>query len=187
MHPDSSSISVAIAPHSEQRWDDLRRAMESTRRQTTPPQTIVVDHNWNLLECLRGELVDTKRIRITKTAGHAAFRCATHAARGEIVAFLNDDTSPSREWLERLLAHNGIEGAGRPALIDGTPLGRTKGAAATGYDPATRERFREGRQYWSHRSVRRGLGGFATWSSPSSISLFGPCSVRWFVAAAACM
>jgi hypothetical protein len=45
----------------------------------------------------------------------------------------------------------------------------------------------EGRQYWCHLPVRRGLGGSAEWSSPSSISLFGLCSVRWFVAAAGCI
>jgi hypothetical protein len=45
----------------------------------------------------------------------------------------------------------------------------------------------EGRQYWCHLSVRRGLGGSEGWSSPSSISLFGLCLVRWFVAAAGCM
>ena len=45
----------------------------------------------------------------------------------------------------------------------------------------------EGHQYWCHLPVSRGLGGSAAWSSPSSISLFELCSVRWFVAAAGCM
>jgi hypothetical protein len=34
-------------------------------------------------------------------------------------------------------------------------------------------------------SSGEGLGRSAAWPSPSSTSLFGPCSVRWYVAAAA--
>ena len=45
--------------------------------------------------------------------------------------------------------------------------------------------FREGRQYRCRCSRARGLGGSAAWPSPSSISLFGPCWARLFVAGAA--
>src|SRR5260370_14724982 len=95
-------ISVIICAYTEDRWGDLVASVESVRRQTLPPGEVivVVDHNPRLLrraqEHLQGVVVventDVRGLRGARNSGIAA-------ARGEIMAFLDDDAVAVPEWL----------------------------------------------------------------------------------------
>ena len=100
-------ISVIICAYTGDRWDDLVASVESVRCQTLPPGEVivVVDHNPRLLrraqEHLQGVVVventDVRGLRGARNSGIAA-------ARGEIMAFLDDDAVAVPDWLLFLCA-----------------------------------------------------------------------------------
>ena len=99
------SFSVVICAYTEDRWDDLRRAVASVQRQTLPAvETIVViDHNPELFVRSRRELPEAVGIQNEGRRGLSGARnTGVAAARGEVVAFLDDDALAEPDWLERL-------------------------------------------------------------------------------------
>lgn len=105
--PAPRDVSVIIAAYSPDRWEGLIRATRSALRQDPPPREVilVVDHNEWLLARARRRLVDVRVIANTGERGLAGARNAgVQAARGEIVAFLDDDAEAQPNWLARLIA-----------------------------------------------------------------------------------
>lgn len=99
------TFSVVICAYTMERWDDLLRAVESVRRQTRPPLEIIVVIDGN--EQLRGraalELSDLAVLPNVQGAGLSGGRgTGAAAARGAIVAFLDDDAIADPNWLEEL-------------------------------------------------------------------------------------
>jgi glycosyltransferase involved in cell wall biosynthesis len=107
--------SVVICTYSEARLDDVSRAITSVQVQTLRPleTIVVVDHNEPL------------RQRLLALAGEANVTASRHApglsgarntglelARGDVVAFLDDDAVADAEWLERLLSGYGEDTVG---------------------------------------------------------------------------
>ena len=99
------SISVIICVYTEDRWDHICAAVESIRAQSVPSTELilVVDHN----EELFARLVDTQPgvmvIRNREARGLSGARnTAVAAAKGEIIAFLDDDAFAQSDWLELL-------------------------------------------------------------------------------------
>ena len=125
------SISVVICAYTEDRWSDVLRAIRSVRTQDTPAlETIaVVDHNPALLERIVAEELDGLIvIANTEARGLSGARnSGVSRARGDIVAFLDDDAWAEPDWLTRLLALYGerdVIGAGGsiiPAWQSGRP------------------------------------------------------------------
>ncbi len=101
-----TDVSVVTCAYSEDRWDDLVRAVESVQAQTCPPlETIlVIDHNDRLLERARERFPE---MRVEANAGargaSAARNTACAIVRGEIIAFLDDDARATDTWLEELM------------------------------------------------------------------------------------
>ena len=103
----SSSVSVVICCYTEQRWDDLVGAIESVRRQTTPPleTVLVVDHNPALLERIGAEMDSVLVVASRGRQGLAGARnTGVEESRGDIIVFLDDDAAAEPEWLEALVS-----------------------------------------------------------------------------------
>jgi GT2 family glycosyltransferase len=107
MPPALPSATVVICAYTERRWDDLHAAVRSVAEQTAAPlETVVVcDHNEALLERVRRELPGVGAVAAEGPRGLSGARNAgVRAARGEVVAFLDDDAVAAPDWLASLLA-----------------------------------------------------------------------------------
>uniref|UniRef100_UPI0015860E46 glycosyltransferase family 2 protein n=1 Tax=Streptomyces sp. TRM64462 TaxID=2741726 RepID=UPI0015860E46 len=99
-------FTVVICVYTEDRWDDILAAVGSVRRQSRPAleTLLVVDHNPALLERLTKEYGDdVEEVRVLANAGPRGLSAGRNtgiaAARGDIVAFLDDDAVAERDWL----------------------------------------------------------------------------------------
>jgi glycosyltransferase involved in cell wall biosynthesis len=130
MTPGTLDVSVVICAYTEARWNDLVAAVESVQQQSAPPREIVVviDHNTGLLERVRMHLPDVVAVENKETRGLSGARNSGVAvARGEVIAFLDDDAVAAPDWLAHLNAGYGeplvlgVGGIIKPMWIDGRP------------------------------------------------------------------
>lgn len=99
-------ISVVICAFSDERFDDLCRAIRSLRGQTVAPDELVVaiDRNPALLR-RASELPDVVAVANTAHPGAGGARnSGVAASTGELIAFVDDDVVATPDWLERLIA-----------------------------------------------------------------------------------
>jgi GT2 family glycosyltransferase len=100
-------ISVVICAFSERRWRDLGAAIGSVHRQTRPAREIIVviDPHGQLVARARSAWPDVLVVPNKHTRGLASARnTGASLARGDVVAFLDDDAQAHERWLERLAA-----------------------------------------------------------------------------------
>lgn len=100
-------VSVVICAYTEHRWDDLVIAVKSVKHQTLSAHEIIVviDHNPSLLERAQTDLPETLIVENSEPRGLSGARNSGIAvARGDIIAFLDDDAQAAPDWLEHLLA-----------------------------------------------------------------------------------
>jgi GT2 family glycosyltransferase len=105
--PASESISVVICAYADERWDDLLSAIDSVADQRVAAREtiVVIDHNDALLRRLRPARPHVIALSSSGVRGLSGARnTGVGAARGSVVAFLDDDARADRGWLERLLA-----------------------------------------------------------------------------------
>ena len=126
------TVSVVVCAYTEERWADLVAAIDSCRAQTYAPleTVVVVDHNAELLERLRRERPDVVAVVNDEQPGLSGARnSGVRAARGEIVAFIDDDAVAAPDWLEFLVdayadpAVIGVGGRIEPVWPDRRPAG----------------------------------------------------------------
>ena len=105
---DSSPLafSVVICAYSDERWDDLLAAIASVREQHLRPEQIIVviDHNPGLLDRLQqvGEPGITLIPNSQQRGLSGARNSGIAAARGDVIAFLDDDAMAAPDWLRWL-------------------------------------------------------------------------------------
>jgi GT2 family glycosyltransferase len=110
--------SVVVRTYDPGRWADLVAAVGSVRRQTVRPGEIVVvvDHNPALLERARQALPEAVVVENGDAPGASGgMNSGIAAARGDVVAFLDDDAVAEPDWLRELLrpyADPGVLGVG---------------------------------------------------------------------------
>ena len=104
----SLTVSVIICCYTEERLHDIKEAVSSLHRQTRPAEEIIlaVDNNSTLHESLKAELRGRVSVVLNDTARGL---CATRntgmaAARGDLVAYLDDDAVAEPEWLANLVS-----------------------------------------------------------------------------------
>jgi glycosyltransferase involved in cell wall biosynthesis len=103
----STSASVIIAAHTFQRCESLTQAVGSAIEQQPQPYEVivVVDNNPDLHEWVRMRLPDVVPVNHLGPGGASATRNAgARAARGSILAFLDDDAVARPDWLRNLTA-----------------------------------------------------------------------------------
>jgi glucosyl-dolichyl phosphate glucuronosyltransferase len=111
-------VSVIVCAWDDRRWDDLAAAVASVAAQTLPAleTIVVVDHNDDLLARVRRELLGVVTLANAAERGLAGARnTGVDHARGEALAFLDDDAVADERWLERLeaaYADPGVLGVG---------------------------------------------------------------------------
>jgi GT2 family glycosyltransferase len=102
------TVSVVVCTYTEDRFDDLSRAIDSLLGQSLPPAevVVVVDHNPALLERVRRTWA-TPRLTAVGNTGPKGLSGARNtglaSAGGEVVAFLDDDAVAAPDWLACLL------------------------------------------------------------------------------------
>jgi GT2 family glycosyltransferase len=100
-------VSVVICAHSEARWEVLAKAVASAQAQRTPPREIlvVIDHNPALLDRVRESLPGVVAVENDGPRGTSGSRnSGIAAARGAVLAFLDDDAIAAPDWIAELLA-----------------------------------------------------------------------------------
>jgi glucosyl-dolichyl phosphate glucuronosyltransferase len=107
MRPSSTdpTVSVVICSYADWRWADLARARASVAAQLTPGDEliVVVDHNASLLARAAAEFAGAHVIANAGKQGLSDARnTGVEAARGDVVAFLDDDAAARPGWLEGL-------------------------------------------------------------------------------------
>ncbi len=126
----SPSVSVVICCYTERRWIDIVAAVESVRRQTTPPHEtlLVVDHNPALLQRIRAQIDDVIVVANRGRQGLAGARnTGVEESTGDVIVFLDDDAAAEPDWLEALVApydDPGVLGVGgwiEPSWSEGRP------------------------------------------------------------------
>jgi GT2 family glycosyltransferase len=102
-----TAVSVVVCAYTEARWEALRAVVGALADQTLEPAEVVVviDHNPDLLDRVRRDLPGvTARPNATRRGLSGARNTGVTAASSPIVAFLDDDALPARDWLARLVA-----------------------------------------------------------------------------------
>lgn len=97
------SISVVICVYTEKRWRDILAAVESVRQQTAKCLEIIiaVDYNPGLRDRLAEALPDVIVVDNKEAQGLSGGRNTGIAiARGDVVAFLDDDAVADPDWLK---------------------------------------------------------------------------------------
>ena len=130
------TVSVVICAYTIDRWEDLKQAVVSVRKQTEAADEIVlvIDHCPELLTQaeLLAELLSCRIIVIPNRFGQGlsgARNTGTAVAHGDIVAFLDDDAVADPDWLTRIVNHYedpqvlGVCGMVRPDWEDERPRG----------------------------------------------------------------
>jgi glucosyl-dolichyl phosphate glucuronosyltransferase len=101
-------ISVVICAYTEDRWDQVCAAIDSVRAQSLPSNDVivVVDHNRSLFERLAATVQGAGDVRVAENREAKGLSGARNTgsalARGEIVAFLDDDAVAHPDWLKFL-------------------------------------------------------------------------------------
>jgi glycosyltransferase involved in cell wall biosynthesis len=118
MPADAPATSVVVSTYDEKRWEDLVACLESLRGQGTAPleTIVVVDHNPALLKRVGETFPEVRAVANERPRGLAGARnTGAEAARGEVIAFIDDDARAEPAWIERLIACFGpreVVGAG---------------------------------------------------------------------------
>lgn len=110
----STSVSVVICAYTLKRWEMLEASVASCLRQTALPDELIVciDHNPDLLakcQAAAPKWGEGSPVGLTVVANRfdgrlgSARTTAVNLATGDIVAFLDDDASAERDWLENLV------------------------------------------------------------------------------------
>jgi glycosyltransferase involved in cell wall biosynthesis len=127
---DRLSVSVVTCAYTEARWSDLAAAIDSARHQTRPPEEIilVIDHNDKLRERAEQAFPDVLVTPNSRSRGASGSRnTGIGLARGEVIAFLDDDARATQTWLAELLGPfaeqrvAGVGGDARPVWPSARP------------------------------------------------------------------
>jgi glycosyltransferase involved in cell wall biosynthesis len=102
----ANDVSVVICAYTEDRWDQICAAVDSVCAQSLPSVEIilVIDHNSALFERATACMTNVTVVANEQAKGLSGARNTGAArARGEIIAFLDDDAVADEDWLKFLV------------------------------------------------------------------------------------
>jgi hypothetical protein len=102
------SVSAVVCAYTDERWEQLERAVDSLLVQSTRPLEIIVviDHNRALQRRAAERWPGCIVVRNRYAQGLSGARnTGVEVARGEVVAFLDDDAAVPSTWVEQLTGH----------------------------------------------------------------------------------
>lgn len=117
-------MSVVICAFTEARWNQLTDAVSSVHMQNPGALEciVVIDHNEALWKRAAGGLIGCRVVRNTYERGLSGARnTGAQCARGDIIAFIDDDARAQPGWLAALVMpyrQAGVVGTGGVALAD---------------------------------------------------------------------
>jgi len=100
------SVSTVISTYTTKRLHDVVRCISSLKRQTLPPAEIilVLDPRKELVEFYKSHVPFEVRMIVSNDVGLSHARnTGVKNAKGEIVAFIDDDATANEKWLENLV------------------------------------------------------------------------------------
>ena len=123
-------VSVVVSTYSEDRLGYVRECLQSLKRQSVPPVEVilVLDPRPSLVEFYQSRLSGDVRIIASDGFGLSNARNAgVKSARGDIVAFIDDDAVADVDWISNLFGGYenpevvGVGGYITPVWEDGSP------------------------------------------------------------------
>lgn len=125
-----SRVTVIICAYTEDRWNELVLSLKSMQaQQLQPAQTIlVIDHNHQLYQRACKEFPNVQVVENTNEQGLSGARnCGISLAKGDILAFIDEDAVAAPDWLSVLAAayrDDSVIGTGgliQPAWVEQKP------------------------------------------------------------------
>ncbi len=108
---ESGAATVAIRAFTEDRLQATTEAIESALAQSMRPDEVlvVIDHNPGLLDLIRSRFSDVESVRVIANERRQGIgggsNTALLRARGDYIAFLDDDAVADPEWLKSMVSH----------------------------------------------------------------------------------
>ncbi|MGY4708625.1 glycosyltransferase family 2 protein [Mycolicibacterium sp. CBM1] len=105
---DLPTCAVVICAYTEERWDDILRAVDSVQTQQPPPDDliVVVDHNEVLQARLAEHLSGVRVVTNQHERGLSGARnTGVELTDADVVMFLDDDAAAEPGWLAGLARH----------------------------------------------------------------------------------
>ena len=127
------ALSVVVCAFTARRWEDLCRAAESVLSQNHPVQelVVVIDHADELYVRTTERFASVERVTVCRNNGARGLSGARNTgvglARGDVIAFLDDDAWADPHWAGNLLRHYqdervaGVGGHAEPVWPDRRP------------------------------------------------------------------
>lgn len=110
MNRENPKVSVIICAYTMERLNNICEAVNSVLAQTLKPYEVIlaVDHNQELRDKLQNKL--PQEVKLILNDGNNRGAVATDNvgiayANGDIIAFIDDDATAEKDWLENLVKH----------------------------------------------------------------------------------
>jgi glycosyltransferase involved in cell wall biosynthesis len=126
-------MKITVIVPTYRRTQDLARCLEALQKQTRPADEVILvvrdtdTETWAFLEAFNPGTLPLRTETVNITGVVAAMNTGLEVAKGDIIAFTDDDAGPHPDWLERIEAHFLVDDrvggvGGRDWVYHGTEL-----------------------------------------------------------------
>jgi glycosyltransferase involved in cell wall biosynthesis len=104
-------MKITVIVPTYRRTKDLARCLEALQKQTRPADEVILvvrdtdTETWAFLEAFNPGSLPLRTETVSITGVVAAMNTGLEVAKGDIIAFTDDDAGPHPDWLERIEAH----------------------------------------------------------------------------------